>query len=190
MTGKYRTIVADPPWRYINPSTKVHAEKYYGAMTIGEMVMLDVADLADDDCHLWLWTTNAFMEAGHRLVRAWGFMPLTIITWCKPGPGVGHYVRNNTEHVILASRGRPQPPEHKPLSSWYLWPRGRHSEKPGGFFDLVEQVSPGPYVELFARSQRLGWDFWGNEVDSTVNVRILGVNAAESANTATLEVPA
>jgi N6-adenosine-specific RNA methylase IME4 len=65
--------------------------------------------------------------------------------------------------VILAGKGRPLVPAEKPLSTWYVWPRGRHSEKPDAFYDLVESVSPGPYLELFARRQRLGWETWGDE---------------------------
>ena len=85
------------------------------------------------------------------------------MTWCKKQPGVGNYLRNNTEHCILASRGAPMTPKDKPISTWYVWPRGRHSEKPDAFYDLVESVSPAPYLELFARRQRLGWDSWGDE---------------------------
>jgi N6-adenosine-specific RNA methylase IME4 len=158
----YRTIVADPPWRYIGQSTS-RATAPYDTMTLGELVALPVMDYVDDDCHLWLWTTNAFMEDAHRLQRAWGFKPVTIVTWCKPGPGVGYYVRNNTEHLLLGSRGRPAVPEHKPLASWYQWPRAAHSEKPAHAYDLIEQVSQPPFLELFARSQRLGWESWGNE---------------------------
>jgi N6-adenosine-specific RNA methylase IME4 len=159
---KYRTIVADPPWRYDQHSTS-RGIVDYPTMTIGEIAMLRVADHAEQDAHLWLWTTNAFMEEAHRVARCWGFHPLTIVTWCKPGPGVGHYVRNNTEHIIFATKGRAQTPVEKPLSSWFVWPRGKHSEKPGEFYDLVEQVSPSPRLEMFARRQHLGWDTWGDE---------------------------
>lgn len=162
MSGKYRTIVADPPWRYDADST-ARAKVTYPTLTTGEIAMLNVSDLAEQDAHLWLWATNAFMEEAHRVARCWGFRPLTIVTWCKPGPGVGHYIRNNTEHVILASKGRAQVPLRKPLSSWYEWPRTSHSVKPEPFFELVEQVSPGPYVELFSRRERLGWDSHGDE---------------------------
>lgn len=165
----YTTIVADPPWRYVSTSSaRADASKHYSTMTAAEVAFMPVRDLVADDAHLWLWTTNAFMEDAHRVVRTWGFQPITIVTWCKPGPGVGHYVRNNTEHVLLASRGRAMTPETKPLSSWFEWPRGRHSEKPGHFYELVEQVSPGPYLELFARRQRLGWDGWGHGYEEGV----------------------
>lgn len=166
----YRTIVADPPWRYTTPSSNSRAKTPYKTLTLGELVSLPVHEFADDDSHLWLWATNAMIEQAHRLARAWGFQPFTIVTWCKPGPGVGHYVRTNTEHILLCSRGRPSVPDDKAMSSWFTWPRGAHSVKPDAFYDLVEQVSPGPRLELFARRRRLGWDAWGNEVDSDVEL--------------------
>jgi N6-adenosine-specific RNA methylase IME4 len=166
----YRTIVADPPWRYTQAASNKRAMPTYQTMTLGEMVELPVHALADDDCHLWLWTTNAMMEHAHRLARAWGFVPFNIVTWCKPGPGVGHYVRTNTEHVLFCSRGRAQVPEHKAMLSWFNWPRTKHSVKPEGFFEMVEQVSVGPYLELFSRRGRLGWDHWGNEAINSIDL--------------------
>jgi N6-adenosine-specific RNA methylase IME4 len=131
-------------------------------MSLDEICAMPVAELADvAGCHLWLWAVNGLLEEAHRVVRAWGFSPLTVVTWCKPQPGVGHYLRNNTEHAILAALGRPMTPESKPLSTWYTWPRGRHSAKPAAFYDLVEQVSPAPRAELFCRTPRFGWDSWG-----------------------------
>ena len=165
MGVKYRTIVADPPWRYAAAATKADAGKHYSTMSLGEIMALrdTVQQLAEPDAHLWLWTTNAFIEEGYDVVRAWGFRPLTLLTWCKPQPGVGYYLRNNTEHAILASRGTPLVPEEKAMASWYVWPRGEHSAKPEAFYDLVEQVSPTPYIELFSRRARLGWGTWGDQ---------------------------
>lgn len=162
LTPPYATIVADPPWRFASAATKADAGKFYSTMALANICAMPVADLAATDAHLWLWAVNGLMEEAHQVIRAWGFRPLTIVTWCKDAPGVGHYLRNNTEHAILASRGQPMVPDEKPLSTWYVWPRGTHSAKPAGFGDLVERVSPGPYVELFARSPRLGWDSWGH----------------------------
>lgn len=162
----YRTVVADPPWQYASPgATKADARRHYETMGLGQILGLgdEVRGFAADDSHLWLWTTNAFIEEGYDVVRAWGFRPLTLLTWCKPQPGVGHYLRNNTEHCVLASRGHPMVPDEKGMASWYRWPRGAHSAKPEAFYDLVEQVSPGPYLELFARRQRLGWDTYGDQ---------------------------
>ncbi len=157
----YATIVADPPWRFASAATKADARSCYSTLGLADICDMPVADLAATDAHLWMWAVNGMLEEAYQVVRAWGFTPLTMVTWCKPGPGVGHYLRNNTEHAILASRGRPMVPVEKPLSTWFVWPRGAHSAKPAGFGDLVEQVSPGPYVELFARAPRLGWDSWG-----------------------------
>lgn len=167
----YRTVVADPPWRYHNlKAGKTGAERFYSTMSVGEICALRDTLEVEPDAHLWMWGTNAMLEEAFDVVRAWGFRPITVVTWCKPQPGVGSYVRNNTEHCILASRGAPLTPETKAISSWYTWPRGRHSEKPDAFYDLVEQVSPGPYLEMFSRRARFGWDVWGNESLGTVEL--------------------
>lgn len=168
LTPPYRTIVADPPWRYASAATKADASKHYSTMAMGEICAMPVHLLADASAHLWLWCTNALMEDGYRVVRAWGFSPITVATWCKPGPGVGYYLRNNTEHAIFATRGQPMVPADKAQGTWFLWPRTPHSVKPQASYDLIEQVSPGPYVELFARAPRLGWDSWGYGYESGV----------------------
>jgi N6-adenosine-specific RNA methylase IME4 len=160
---RYRTIVADPPWRYQSAATKADAGKHYPTMSLDELAELPIRSLAAGDAHLWLWGTNAMLEDAYWLARVWGFRPITLVTWCKKQPGVGYYLRNNTEQLIFATRGKPMVPEKKPLATWYVWPRGEHSRKPDASYDLVEQVSPGPYLELFARRNRLGWDTWGNE---------------------------
>lgn len=159
MSG-YTTIVADPPWRYGSvAATKANAQRHYDTMALHDLCGMPVEALAAPDAHLWLWAVNGLMEEAHRVTRAWGFFPTTLLTWCKSQPGVGHYMRTNTEHCIFATRGRPMVPEHKPLATWFQWPRGEHSAKPDAFYDLVEQVSPGPYAELFSRRARFGWDY-------------------------------
>lgn len=158
----YRTVVADPPWQYDHDTTKADARKHYGTLPLEALRALPVEALVAEDAHLWLWTTNAMIEGAYTVGRAWGFAPLTVVTWCKDRPGVGHYVRNNTEHLLLFSRGRPMTPAEAPISSWYVWPRGAHSAKPAAALDLVAQVSPAPYLELFARTPALGWDAWGD----------------------------
>ena len=136
-------------------------ERHYSTMSCSDIAGLPVSDIAADSAHLWVWAINRLMGEAYEVVRAWGFTPMSLLTWCKPGPGMGYYLRTNTEHAIFATRGRPMVPQTPLLSSWFEWPRRSHSEKPPAFGDLVEQVSPGPYVELFARSARLGWDSWG-----------------------------
>lgn len=101
------------------------------------------------------------------IVEAWGFRPITILTWVKPGRGgTGWYFRGQTEHVIFGTRGGLGIPSAIRRPNVFEAKRSRHSAKPDAFFELVESVSPTPRQELFARRQRLGWDTWGNEVDS------------------------
>lgn len=169
MDARYRTIVADPPWPSMHQRSTYHRgkpERHYNTMQVDDICALPVSDWAAEDAHLWLWGVNRLMEDAYRVVRAWGFTPMSLLTWCKPGPGMGYYLRTNTEHCIFATRGRPMVPETKAPASWFQWPRGKHSEKPEAFYVLTEQVSPGPYLDVFARRGRLGWDTWGNEAPS------------------------
>jgi len=173
MSGAYGCIVADPPWPSVHQRSTYHRgkpERHYPTMPVREIAALPVGGLAAPDAHLWIWGVNRLLGDAYAVARAWGFTPMTLLTWCKPGPGMGYYLRNNTEHCLLATRGRPMVPERAPSSSWYLWPRGRHSRKPGEFFAVAREVSPGPYLELFARDARDGWDCWGNEVACTAQM--------------------
>jgi len=181
---KYRTIVVDPPWRYENDrGTQTRARRgrkgavaagHYEVMGNAEIAALPIAELADDPCALYLWVTNPriFGHVNRRrdplapidMVEAWGFRYITLLTWVKTGaPGMGFNFRGHTEHVIYAVKGRLSIPADKRESNVIIAPRHAHSQKPEAFFDLVERVSPAPYLELFARRNRLGWDTWGNE---------------------------
>lgn len=171
---KYRTIVADPPWPSMHQRSTYHRgkpERHYKTMSLDDIWAIDVDRLALPDAHLWLWCVNRLMGDAYRVLNSWRFTPMSVLTWCKEGPGMGYYLRNNTEHCIFATRGKPMVPDTSALSSWYVWPRGEHSAKPDAFYDLVEQVSPGPYVELFARRARFGWDYYGDESLGTAEIR-------------------
>lgn len=171
MSQKYPTIVCDPPWQFASAATKADAGKHYGTMALHDIMGLPVREWCEDDCHLWLWGVNGMLEEAFDVVRAWGFRPITVVTWCKKQPGVGHYLRNNTEHCIFATKGAPMVPDAKPISTWFVWPRAEHSKKPDAFYDLVEQVSPGPYLEMFARRARMGdWHYWGDQSHETAEV--------------------
>jgi N6-adenosine-specific RNA methylase IME4 len=166
VTTTYRTIVADPPWPSMHQRSTYHRgkpERHYSTMPVDDIAALAVSEWATDDAHLWVWGVNRCMDDAYRVVRAWGFTPMSLLTWCKPGPGMGYYLRNNTEHCIFATRGRPMVPQQAVMSSHFTWPRRRHSEKPAEFFEIVEQVSPAPRLEMFARKHRAGWDSWGDE---------------------------
>jgi N6-adenosine-specific RNA methylase IME4 len=179
-TVGYRTIVADPPWSYRDddrtspgrrsPNT---AARHYPTQTREWIASLPIGELAADDAHLYLWVTCPllFEVAPAELARGWGFEYKTAVTWIKTGGlGLGHYYRVNTEHALLCVRGAATVPPALRERNHFAAPRTQHSRKPDAFFDLVERVSPGPYVELFSRRARLGWDYWGDEVNSTVEL--------------------
>jgi len=173
---KYRTIVADPPWdvaRLESPGAKGFGTNVaplrsvtlpYPTLSTEEIAALPVRDLADEIAHLYLWAVNRYVQDTYRIARAWGFRPSTLLVWAKSpmGLGPGGAFSITTEYVLFARRGA-CPASERVDSTWWQWKRGRHSEKPGAFLDMVERVSPGPRLELFARTQRLGWDTWGNE---------------------------
>lgn len=165
--------MCDPPWEYNDKLRMGTGPKHRGAAShyicapLEEIKTIPVGEWAEADAHLYLWTTNAFMVEGHELAEAWDFRVRTILTWCKTGFGMGHYFRNSTEHVLFCVRGslkclRKDVPTH------FVAPRGRHSEKPQSFYDMVETMSPGPYLDVFARRQRMGWSVYGNEVYSAI----------------------
>jgi N6-adenosine-specific RNA methylase IME4 len=133
-------------------------------MTVSEIAALPVADLAEEDAHLFLWATNHYLDESYDVARAWGFRPSAVLTWCKDpvGVGLGGLFAVTTEFALYARRGAPKH-HQRVASTWFNWPRGAHSQKPEAFADLVEEAVPGPYLEMFARRQRLGWDTWGNE---------------------------
>lgn len=170
LTPPYRTIVADPPWRYDvvgrrnSAGTPTSVDGIYSTMTDADIVALPVADIAAPDAHLYLWATNArlFDCDPLAIVGAWGFTYKTLLTWIKTGqPGLGSYFRGCTEHVLFCTRGNaPIPPESRERNH-FTTQRTNHSVKPDAFYDLVERVSPEPRVDLFCRSPRFGWDSWG-----------------------------
>ena len=178
---KYRTIVVDPPWaygqkwsggrelssRFFKGGTDRGAACMYDVMDQAAMLALPVGEWVEDDAHMYLWTTNAFMLDAHELMAAWGFKYKTMLTWVKNQIGMGMYFRNTTEHVLFGVRGRLKV-QRKDLLTHFNAPRGRHSEKPQAFYDMVEIASPGPYLDVFARKQRMGWDVAGNEVYSAI----------------------
>lgn len=161
--GTYRTIVADPPWRYGNTSTRGAAEDHYPTMSIEDLCDLDIDERAALDAHLYLWVTNNFLREAFDVMDAWGFAYKTCLTWVKPQMGMGNYFRGVTEHVLFGARGGLKT-QARDIRNSFGAPRQKHSAKPDLFYDLVEKASPGPYLELFARRARLGdWSYWGNE---------------------------
>lgn len=165
-TKKYRTILADPPWDVEQQGAR-GAEQHYPLMTLECIAAMPVADLAAGDAHLWLWVTNATLRAGYDIAEAWGFTVRSPLTWVKFRLGLGNYLRNSTEHLLFATRGH-APVQFRAQPTWINAPVTHHSAKPHEQYALIERISPGPYLELFARRRQPGWDAWGNEIDSDV----------------------
>ena len=162
--GTFRVVVADPPWQYGNGATRNAARKHYPTMTVAEVCALgdEVQERAAGESHLYLWTTNSFLREAFDVVDAWGFDYKTCLTWVKPQMGLGNYFRSATEHILFGVRGGLRT-ESRSLVNWFEASRARHSAKPQHFYELVERASQGPYLEMFARTRRLGWTGWGNE---------------------------
>lgn len=187
---KYRCIVVDPPWpfrwsgggwirkngrgeRYVLAAK--HRRLPYPVMQIADIEALPVSELAERDAHLYLWIPDRLLieGVGARVLAAWGFKPGPLIVWEKTGFGLGTFPRPQHEVLITAKRGS-LPYRVRDVGSVQRWRFSyengarQHSRKPEGALDLIEQASPGPYLELFARRHRLGWDVHGFEVGSTL----------------------
>jgi N6-adenosine-specific RNA methylase IME4 len=180
---KFSTILADPPWRFTNRTGKVAPEhrrlSRYDTMSIDDICALDVEGLAAKNSHLYLWVPNALLPDGLRTMEAWGFRYVSNLIWAKrrkdggpDGRGVGFYFRNVTEILLFGVRGslRTLPPARSQVNMIESRKR-EHSRKPDEQYDLIESCSPGPYLELFARSPRSGWASWGDEADPNIEQR-------------------
>lgn len=192
---RYATIVADPPWSfrnawgtrrgnagfYNNGDARVlrgpGAAANYKTLAIEQLARLPVGEWAEPNAHLYLWSTNAHLCEARIVAAAWGFRYITLITWLKPQMGMGNYFRGATEPVLFCVRGR-LPVKRRDLRNVIEAPRTRHSEKPDAFYELVEQASPGPYLDVFARRLREGWHVYGDDVLESLPLVDLGAPAA------------
>jgi N6-adenosine-specific RNA methylase IME4 len=177
--GKYATILADPPWRFSNRTGKMAPEhrrlSRYGTLTLEEIAALPVVEAAETRAHLYLWIPNALILEGLDVMRRWGFTYKTNLVWHKvrkdggpDGRGVGFYFRNVTELVLFGVRGsmRTLAPGRRQVNFLKTQKR-EHSRKPEELYELIERCSPGPYLEMFARTARPGWTSWGNQVEAS-----------------------
>lgn len=180
LTPPYATIVADPPWHYEGFAGSVGRGGFfadgerqavkvkplpYRSMTVDEIAALPVASLAMPDAWLWLWTTSRYLLAAGQVLDGWGFRYRQVVVWRKTGnppPFGGTIAPPHAEFLLLASVGSPSRMGRVPSSVVDAPKQNVHSLKPATFLDIVEATTPGPYVELFSRSPRLGWDSWGH----------------------------
>ncbi len=173
---RFATVLADPPWRFVNRTGKVAPEhrrlSRYPTLTVEEICALPVADHLGDTAHCYLWVPNALLPEGLAVLAAWGFSYKSNVIWHKvrkdggsDGRGVGFYFRNVTEIVLFGTRGRNArtlPPGRRQVNLIATRKR-EHSRKPDEQYDLIESCSPGAYLELFGRGVRKGWTVWGNQ---------------------------
>ncbi len=174
---QFTTLLADPPWRFLNRTGKMAPEhrrlSRYDTMDVKEIAALPVADLMAPTSHCYLWVPNALMADGLLVLEQWGFTYKSVLVWHKvrkdggsDGRGVGFYFRNVTEIVLFGVRGRLRTlaPGRRQVNLFATRKR-EHSRKPDELYDIVEACSPGPYLELFARHPRVGWARWGEEAE-------------------------
>ena len=177
---KYPVIYADPPWKFAAYSEKGEgrsAVAHYDCMTMKDLFVLPVQEIATDNCVLFLWTTDPFLPMGIKLVEAWGFKFKTVaFYWAKLNQranqnlfseedfftGLGYWTRANIEPCLLATRGNPKRISKK-VKRLIIAKRREHSRKPDIVYKRIEELIEGPYIELFARSSREGWDTWGDQ---------------------------
>ena len=166
--GGFATILVDPPWPLQG------GEKHYRTMSLARIKALPVGRLAARDAHLWLWTTNALLPKAYEVAEAWGFTVRSPLTWVKFRLGLGgrYQLRNATEQLLFCTRGR-APLGSRSQPTWFNAPVTEHSRKPAEQFAIIERVSPGPYLELFARRRpesNQPWAVWGDQVDSDIRI--------------------
>ena len=171
--GGFRTILADPPWQAQS------GEAHYQTMSLERIMGMPVVELAAADAHLWLWTTNALLPRAYEVAQAWGFTAQSPLTWVKFRLGLsGRYqLRNATEQLLFCARGKAPLGNHS-QPTWFNAPVLEHSRKPAEQFAIIERISRGPFLELFARRRpesNQPWAIWGKEVVSDVRIPGYGV---------------
>jgi len=170
--GPFATLYADPPWpEYGGGRIKRGADRHYKLMCVSDIKAMgdDIQNTMAPDSHCYLWVTNNYLPAGLEVLKAWGYRYITTITWAKDKFGLGQYYRGQTEHCLFGVRGRipyRKRPNGKRAQGVTIIhaPRRKHSQKPDEMREMIEVVSPPPYLELFARERAPGWIVWGDEV--------------------------
>ena len=165
---RFGCIYSDPPWLYDNQGTRAAAGNHYLGLTVDQLCDLPIKQLAADDAHLHLWTTNAFLFDAPRIFAAWGFEYRSSLIWVKPQMGIGNYWRNSHEFLLTAIRGNAKRFNDHSLMSWLECDRGAHSAKPEQIRSMLEKSSAGPYLEMFGRRVAPGWTVWGNQIERSI----------------------
>ena len=169
--GKFATVVIDPPWPLSQPFglrggglIGASIQEQYGMMSLADIAALPIRAVLGDDSLLFCWTVNRFLPDTFAILSAWGCAYAYTMTWVKNG-GIQTPVTPmfNAEWCIVGRKGKPQYLDTKAFNTANYWPRGAHSEKPEGFYDLLRRVTPGPRLDIFGRRRIAGFTSWGNE---------------------------
>ena len=172
---QYKVIYADPPWYFKSYSEKGegrNATKHYQCSGLSDIISLPVSNLSEGNSTLIMWVTDPFLQQAFKVIEAWGFTYKTVaFTWVKQNKnnqnyfkGLGYWTRANPEMALLATKGKPRRISSN-VDQLVVSNRREHSRKPDEIYERIEQLLEGPYIELFARTQRPGWDSWGNQTD-------------------------
>jgi len=163
--GKFSTIYADPPWPYSSQATRAASSNPYPTMSVDAICEEPVEDLCHDQAHLHLWTTNAFLLDAFDVLESWGFTYKSCFIWVKPRIGIGNYWRVSHEFMLFGVRGKLSFAD-RGVRSWIEHDRSEHSRKPDAVRELIERVSPGPYLEMYGRQTPSNdqWTVYGNQV--------------------------
>lgn len=176
---KYGIIYADPPWSYQDKGCNGNCEEHYKTMSLADICNLPVREISEDNCVLFLWTTYPMLQESMKVIEAWGFKYKSIaFQWVKlnkkngkPFYGLGRWTRGNTEPCLIATRGKPKRVSNS-VFQLIQTPIEGHSKKPQEARDKIVKLMgfSVPRVELFARQKTPGWDVWGNEVESDIDL--------------------
>ena len=172
---KYNVIYADPPWTFKTFSDKGKdrsPENHYNVMSLKDICNLPINKISSDNSVLLMWVVDPLLDKAFKVIEAWGFKYKTVgFTWAKTNKksmgfftGLGYWTRGNPEMCLLATKGKPKRLS-KSVPQLVVEQRREHSRKPDIMYNHIENLLEGPYIELFARTQRSGWDSWGNQTD-------------------------
>lgn len=180
---KYDVIYADPPWDYgkMKERKKEHRggnpQSHYQTMSIDDICKLPIIELSKDDSCLFLWITNPKLRFGFDVMESWGFKYQTMLTWVKIDSsgkpinnGMGFYFRGATEHILFGTKGKFKIDIKNRIPNIIMAKRDAHSRKPILAYEMIERVTTGDRLELFARNKRLGWNTWGNEIVNDIEI--------------------
>ena len=172
--GRYDVIVIDPPW----PLRKIKRQSRplqlgfdYPTMSLEQIKRLKIKYLCEDNSWIFVWTTQRFLPITFQLLKGWGLNYRYTMTWVKPGGfQIYNYPQFNTEFVVCGTYGKPKLIDMKAFNTGFTAPRGKHSEKPREFYETINRVCGGTKIDLFSRTERQGWNVWGNEVNDEEHV--------------------